>query len=76
MREVGDIGQAEHAARPLHGMHRPEQAIDGVVVLGVFLDEQDDGLDFSEQFIGLQTKGLLVELGRVHAVLLVNRVHC
>jgi hypothetical protein len=66
VREIGDVGLAEHCTRPFQRMNRAEQPIDGVIVLGGFLDEKDDGLDFADQFVRLDTKGLLIQVGRIH----------
>ena len=67
MREIGDIGQAEHTAGALQGMYRPEQAVDRITVFRVFLDEEDNSLDFGEQLVCLHPKRLLVQVGRIHS---------
>ncbi len=44
--KTGDVIKPEHGPRALDGMHGPEDAVDQVIVLGVFLQFQQRGFQF------------------------------
>ena len=61
MGKICHIGHAEHSARTLKRMDGAKQIVDGIGVIRILFDNEDDQLDFAKQLVGFVAK--CIEIG-------------